>query len=134
MTPDGLTVRDWRPRYRESDKRWGLAWDSCISADDLWLMDCGDIEPVRRIHTTVPDGRFAQGPGSGLSWRQPVPWTGALRLIRISLADQDDVSTGDLFDRVSTGTPIANGMFLTPGGDRDVYHCGTTAVSRVVWQ
>lgn len=219
-TPNGLAVGDWRPRYRDSHSRWGLAWDSCISAGNVWLMDCGDIEPVRRIHTTVPNGRFSRAPGSMLSWRQPAPWSGAQRLIRISLADRCDVewiepfgtpgggiiappvavpelqrtiawdtvngglagvstegdrmevawhldvrptmqpvvfpdsaelvindftadgsddlivvdiSTGDLLDRVSTGSPIANGMFLSPGGERDVFYCSTTAVARIAW-
>ncbi len=221
VAADGLSLHDWRPRYRDPVGRWGLAWDSCISAGDLWLMDCGDIEPVRRIHTTVPNGRFERAPGSALSWRQPAPWTGAQRLIRIPLADPSavewiepfgtpgggiiappvavpelhrtiawdsvngglggvstegermevawhldvrptmqpvvfpdsgelvindftsqgtddlivvDIPTGALLDRVGTGSPIANGMFLTPGGDRDVFYCSTTAVSRIVWR
>lgn len=220
VTTEGLEVASWRPGYREANGRWGLAWDSCISDGDMWLMDCGDIEPVRRIHTTVPNGRFDRPPGPALSWRQPAPWTGAQRLLRVSLSDPGDiewiepfgtpgggiiappvavpewhrtiawdsvngglagvatdgdrmevawqldvrptmqpvvfpdsgelvindftdagsddlivvdVATGELLDRVATGSPIANGMFLSPGGDRDVFYCSTTAMARVVW-
>ncbi|MEM9134079.1 MAG: hypothetical protein AAGE88_17140 [Actinomycetota bacterium] len=43
------------------------------------------------------------------------------------------ISTGELLDRVPTGSRIANGMFLTAGDDRDVYYCTTTALSRVRW-
>ena len=41
--------------------------------------------------------------------------------------------TGALIDSVSTGSRLANGMFLTPGGDRDVYYCSTFAAARVRW-
>jgi hypothetical protein len=44
-----------------------------------------------------------------------------------------DVRTGDLVDRVDTGSRIANGMFLTPGGNRDIFYCTTLCVARVVW-
>jgi len=45
-----------------------------------------------------------------------------------------DIRTGDLLDRVHTGSRIANGMFLTPGGNRDVFYCTTLIVARVVWR
>ena len=44
-----------------------------------------------------------------------------------------DVATGELLDRVATGSRIANGMFLTAGGDRDVFYCSTLCVARVRW-
>ncbi len=44
-----------------------------------------------------------------------------------------DIQTGEVIYRVSTGSHIANGMFLTPGGDRDIYYCSTYAVARVQW-
>lgn len=218
---DELTVDDaWRPRYRTAHDRWGLSWDACLSNGACWIMDCGDIESVRRIHTTEPNGRFATPPGSALSWRQPAPWTGAQRLLRLDLNDHDDVrsiepfgvpgggiiappvdvpehgvaiawdsinggiagvdttgdelavrwhldarasmqpvvfpdsgelvindftdaghddlivvdvTTGDVLDRVATGSRIANGMFLSAGGDRDVFYCTTTTLARVRW-
>ena len=44
-----------------------------------------------------------------------------------------DVATGELLDRVDTGSRIANGMFLTAGADRDVYYCSTLSLARVAW-
>lgn len=44
-----------------------------------------------------------------------------------------DIAGGEVIDRVSTGSRIANGMFLTPGHERDVYYCSTTTVARVAW-
>lgn len=45
-----------------------------------------------------------------------------------------DVSTGALLDRVATGSRVANGMFLTAGGQRDVFYCTTTVLARVQWE
>jgi hypothetical protein len=45
-----------------------------------------------------------------------------------------DMHSGDVVSRVSTGTRLANGMFLTPGLDRDIYYCSTFAIARVQWQ
>jgi len=215
-----LVVDEWRPRYRTTGGPWGLAWDSCLSADAVWLMDCGDIESVRLIHGTRPNGRFASPPGRALSWRRPAPWTGALRLLRVGIDDPSDVqsiepfgtpgggiiappvhvpeldiavawdsvngglagidtsdtdlvvawrldvrpsmqpvvfpesgelvindftaegsddivvvelATGRLIDRIATGSRLANGMFLTPGGRNDIFYCTTSTVTRVRW-
>lgn len=210
----------WRPRYREAGGDYGLAWDSCLSAGDAWLMDCGDIDAVRGIHSVEPNGRFPDSPGTRLSWRRPAPWKGAQRLLRISLSDGQvetltpfgttgggiiappvhvpecqravcwdslggglagvdtsdptlrvawtlpvrptmqpvvfpdsgelvindfsesgsddlivvDLASGALLDRVATGSRIANGMFLTPGGERDVFYCSTLGMARVAWR
>ena len=87
----GLAIDpSWRPRYRAPHGDQGLAWDCCISAGDCWIMDCGDIESVRAIHTAEPNGRFDEPPGTRLSWRRPAPWPGAQRLLRFSLADDRD--------------------------------------------
>ena len=45
-----------------------------------------------------------------------------------------DVASGELIDRVATGSRIANGMFLTAGDDRDVFYCTTTTLARVSWR
>ena len=45
-----------------------------------------------------------------------------------------DIATGELIDRVATGSRIANGMFLTAGGNRDLFYCSTLYLSRIVWQ
>ena len=218
---DHLTVDDtWRPRYRSEHDRWGLSWDACLSGGACWIMDCGDIESVRRIHTTEPNGRFDSPPGSSLSWRQPAPWSGAQRLLRLDLDDPTDIRSvepfgtpgggiiappvdvpehgvaitwdsvnggvagvdttgpdltvrwhvearasmqpivfpdsgelvindftaaghdelividvgeGRVLDRVDTGSRIANGMFLSAGGNRDVFYCTTTTLARARW-
>ena len=44
-----------------------------------------------------------------------------------------DVPTGQLLDRVRTGSRIANGMFLSAGGNRDVWYCTTASLARVQW-
>ena len=218
---DGMRVDGtWSPRYRTADGDHGLAWDSCLSDGAAWLMDCGDIEAVRLIHTAEPNGRWPDHPGRELSWRNPTPWSGAQRLLRAALDDPErldviepfgtpgggiiappvhvpehqvavawdsvngglagvdtsdgldvrwhldvrptmqpvvfpdsaemvindftrdgtddlivvDVRTGDLLDRVDTGSRVANGMFLTAGGNRDVFYCTTLCVARVTWQ
>jgi len=215
-----LVIDDWQPRYRTPDGPFGLAWDACLSDGACWIMDCGDIDSVRRIHGVHPNGRFASPPGRELSWRLPAPWTGAQRLLRVSLDDPHDVraiepfgtpgggiiappvhvpehdiaiawdsvngglagidtsggglsvawrigarpsmqpivfpesgelvindftpdgtddlivvdiASGALLDRVATGALIANGMFLTAGGRRDVFYCTTTTVATVRW-
>lgn len=84
-----LEVDAWKPRYRQPRDAWGLAWDCCLSADACWVMDCGDVQSVRRIHSVEPNGRFADPPGRALSWRLPAPWTGAQRLLRISLTESE---------------------------------------------
>ena len=217
---DALAVDEWRLRYRSEHDRWGLAWDTCLSGDSCWVMDCGDVPSVRAIHLIEPNGRFDTPPGRNVSWRLPAPWDGAQRLFRIPLNDLNsassiepfgvggggviappvhvpefnmaiawdsingglagvdtsraemevawhldirasmqpvvfpesgelvindftpdgrddlvvvDVVSGTLLDRVDIGSRIANGMFLTAGGNRDVYYCTTTTLSRVKW-
>ena len=44
-----------------------------------------------------------------------------------------DLVSGALLDRVATGSRIANGMFLTQSGDRDVFYCSTLGMARVAW-
>jgi hypothetical protein len=44
-----------------------------------------------------------------------------------------DIATGEKLADVSTGSRVANGMFLTPGSDRDIYYCSTFAVARIRW-
>jgi hypothetical protein len=213
---DELVVDDWCPRYRMAGGGQGLAWDACLSDGACWVMDCGDIESVRAIHTTEPNGRWLAPPD--LSWRRRAPWFGPQRLLRIDLDDAsdirevapfgtpgggiiappvhvpshgvavawdsingglaglDDVSlepvwhldlrptmqpvvfpesgelvindftlggsddlvvidvpTGALLDRVATGSRVANGMFLSAGGARDILYSTTLSIARISW-
>ena len=108
VEPDRLVVDEWRPTYRKLRDDWGLSWDACISDNACWAMDCGDIESVRLIHRTFPNGRYETSPGSDLSWRRPAPWRGAQRLHRLSLIDPSDVQTIEPF-----GTP-GGGIIAPP--------------------
>ena len=216
VTPEELVIDDWRPRYRSQGGTQGLAWDACLSGGACWLMDCGDVDSVRAIHGTHPNGRWENPPP--LSWRRPAPWRGPQRLLRIALEDPNkiqevapfgapgggiiappvhlpeqkiavawdsinggmagiddatlepvwhldirpsmqpvvfpdsgeivindftedgrddlvvvDASTGRLIDRVETGSRIANGMFLSAGGQRDILYCSTLSIARISW-
>ena len=108
VEPHRLVLDDWRPRYRTVGGNQGLSWDTCLSDGYCWLMDCGDVASVRRIHTAHPNGRFAEPPGRSLSWRLAAPWTGAQRLLRVSLDDADDLCAVEPF-----GTP-GGGIIAPP--------------------
>lgn len=45
-----------------------------------------------------------------------------------------DMRAGEIVSRAGTGSRLANGMFLTPGADRDIYYCSTFAIARVQWR
>jgi hypothetical protein len=217
---DRLAIDEWQPRYRTAHDRSGLSWDACLSDGYCWAMDCGDIRSVRRIHEVQPNGRYDTPPGRDLSWRQPAPWDGAQRLLRVALDDPTDIlaiepfgtpgggiiappvhvpeaemaiawdsvngglagvstaegglevawhldvrasmqpvvfpesgelvindftadrsddlvvvdiATGRLIDRIATGSRVANGMFLTAGGNRAVFYCSTFTLARINW-
>ncbi len=98
---------EWAPQYRTAGGSQGLAWDSCISDGFCWLMDCGDIESVRMIHQRDPNGRWDEHPGRRLSWRQPAPWDGPQRLLRVDLA------SGDVAEIAPFGTP-GGGIIAPP--------------------
>ncbi|GIR82527.1 MAG: hypothetical protein CM15mP84_02750 [Cellvibrionales bacterium] len=57
----------------------------------IWLMDNGDICTVRSIFSQDPNGRFVEDVPS-LDWRDPAPWIGQQRLIRISIGDEQYTS------------------------------------------
>ncbi len=70
---------------------------------------------------------------------QPVVFPETAELVTNDYQEGDDqlivvdMRTGEITSRVSTGSRLANGMFLTPGTDRDIYYCSTFAVCRVQW-
>jgi len=45
-----------------------------------------------------------------------------------------DIRSGEILSHIGTGSRLANGMFLTPGTNRDIYYCSTLAICRVEWQ
>jgi 16S rRNA C967 or C1407 C5-methylase (RsmB/RsmF family) len=44
-----------------------------------------------------------------------------------------DLESGELLDRVQTGSRIANGMFLSPDSDSDGFYCSTLGIAQVAW-
>ena len=97
VEPQGLAVDEWRPRYRQAADRFGLSWDACLSGGACWILDCGDVPSVRKIHSSQPNGRFPEPPGRSLSWRLPAPWSGPQRLLRVTVDDTAEVSAIEPF-------------------------------------
>jgi len=70
---------------------------------------------------------------------QPVVFPESAELVINDFQDGEDflivvdIRSGKLLSRVATGSRVANGMFLTPGEDRDIYYCSTLAISHVQW-
>lgn len=68
---------------------------------------------------------------------QPVVFPGTGELVVNDFRERDDqlivvdIGTAEVLSRVSTGSSIANGRFLTPGIDRDVSYCSTLSIARV---
>ncbi len=83
----------------------------------------------------------------GVAWQldvrpsmQPVVFPESGELVINDFTDEgtDDLivvdgSSGELLDRVQTGSRIANGMFLTAGGQRDVFYSTTTTLAHIRW-
>jgi len=44
-----------------------------------------------------------------------------------------DLTNGNILSKVSLKSPLANGMFLTPGLNNDIFYCSTRTVARVSW-
>ena len=45
-----------------------------------------------------------------------------------------DIDSGDIVCDVDIGSPLANGMFLTPGQNNDVLYCSTVSYARIFWE
>ena len=102
-----------------------IAWDSVNGG----LAGISTVDDVLRVAWTV-DARPSM---------QPVVYPDTGELVINDYCDSDDqiivvdMRTGEIISQVSTGSRLANGMFLTPGVDRDVYYCSTFATCRVQW-
>ena len=44
-----------------------------------------------------------------------------------------DIASGELLSQVKVNSKLANGMFLTPGFNRDIFYCTTGTFSKVTW-
>ena len=182
-------------------------------------MNNGDIDSLRAIYSTHPNGRFKTAPKE-LSWRRPAPWSCKQRLYRFDLMSEQfeyiepfehhgggiiappvnipecnicvcwdsinggiagidtssnslklswkidslrptmqpvvfpeskelvnnsfennddhlvviDLSSGEILSKVALNSPLANGMFLTPGLKNDIFYCSTRTFARVSWK
>ncbi|MEC8998727.1 MAG: hypothetical protein VYC56_00405 [Actinomycetota bacterium] len=111
------------PRTEDSSGL-AVAWDSINGG--LAAVDDVTLEPLWHLNVRPS--------------MQPVvyPESGELVINDFTPAGTDDlvvvdVATGELLDRVDTGSRIANGMFLSAGDNRDVLYCTTLTLARVVW-
>ena len=71
---------------------------------------------------------------------QPVVFPDSAELVINHYQDRDykitvvDIRSGELISKVSLSSPLANGMFLSPGFERDIYYCSTLTFARVQWR
>ena len=121
-TPGGGIIA---PPVHVPERGTCIAWDSINGG----LAGIATDESALRVRWTL-DARPSM---------QPVvfPETGELVINDYATGDDQlivvDITTGEVTSRVSLGSRVANGMFLTAGLDRDVYYCSTLAISRVQW-
>lgn len=91
-------------------------------------------------------GVATEGERLSVAWRldarpsmQPIVFPDTGELVINDFRNRDDrllvvdVRTGEVLSDVSTGSAVGNGMFLTAGGDRDVFYCSTGALARMRW-
>ena len=83
-----------------------------------------------------------------LSWKidnirptmQPVVFPESKELVINSFEDNDDklvvidLTNGNILSKVSLKSPLANGMFLTPGLNNDIFYASTRTFARVSWK
>ena len=86
----GLRCDDgWAPRYRRPDGG-GLAWDTTICDDRVWLMDNGNIPGIQARFSKVPTLR-SSAPKPSRTLTTPTGWTTPVRAHGFSVDDPDDV-------------------------------------------
>ena len=96
LEPDG-----WAARYRDRAGPYGLAWDTCLGSDSVWMHDNGDSFGARHILDAHPVGSVAHDG----TWQ--TSFTVPNRLHRFSVADADDA---DVLTPVGTD----DGWILAP--------------------
>ena len=102
-----------------------IAWDS-INGGLAGISTAGELSPIWHLNVKPS--------------MQPVvfPESGELVINDFTAEQTDDlivvdIATGELLNRVNTGSRLANGMFLTAGDNRDIYYCSTLFWARVAW-
>lgn len=120
-TPGGGIIA---PPVVVPERRTAIAWDSVngglagVAIDDMEVRWQLEVRPSMQPVVFPESGELVIN-----DFRDGVDW-----LVVV------DVETGELLDRVDTGSRIANGMFLTAGLERDVYYCSTLTLARVTWR
>ncbi|RMH68922.1 MAG: hypothetical protein D6683_16495 [Actinomyces sp.] len=117
------------PPVHIADHDRAVAWDSInggLCGFDTSEPD-RDPEPVWQLEVR-PSMQPVVFPDSGELVINDFTPAGRDEIVVVDLVD------GTLIDRVDTGSRIANGMFLSAGGHRDVYYCTTTMTARIVWE
>ena len=45
-----------------------------------------------------------------------------------------NIENGELIKKIDLKSPLANGMFLTPGTNNDIYYCSTLTIAKIQWK
>ena len=70
---------------------------------------------------------------------QPVVFLDSGELIINSYENNSDhivvinLENGELIKKIDLKSPLANGMFLTPGTNNDIYYCSTLTIAKIQW-
>ena len=70
---------------------------------------------------------------------QPVVFLDSGELIINSYENNSDhivvvnLESGELLKKIDLKSPLANGMFLTPGTNNDIYYCSTLTIAKIQW-
>ena len=71
---------------------------------------------------------------------QPVVFPESKELVINSFENHDDhlvvidLTDGTIISKIALHSPLANGMFLTPGLNNDIFYCSTRTFARVSWK
>ena len=71
---------------------------------------------------------------------QPVVFLESGELIINSYENNSDhiavinIENGELIKKIDLKSPLANGMFLTPGTNNDIYYCSTLTIAKIQWK
>ena len=70
---------------------------------------------------------------------QPVVFLDSGELIINSYENNSDhivvvnLESGELLKKIDLKSPLANGMFITPGTQNDIYYCSTLTIAKIQW-
>ena len=114
------------PPVNVPEHKMCIAWDSINGGLAGISTDSGELTLAWKINVRPS--------------MQPVVFPDSGELVINHYQDRDDqiivvdIQSGELISKVSLGSPLANGMFLSPGFERDIYYCSTLTFARVQWR